>query len=312
MLNINAKVQRIAVFSHIRPDGDTLGSMLGLANSLISAGKTVEMFCDGEIPDTFCILAGCELINATEFTAYDMLISVDCADIFRLGRYRDVFLAHKKTLNIDHHITNTRFAVENCIRAAASTCEIVYALIKDAGLPVDKRIAECLYSGILTDTGNFAQNNTTKESHIAAAELIGYGLDIEFLSDTMLSLTSKEKLKLIAYGISSMRFYSAERICLILIRQADLDRYGLKNTETDGIIRYAINCKGVLVGICLTESAPDVFKVSLRSKRTVNIANAAAAFGGGGHKQAAGCVLSGPAEEVIERIVRASELEIPL
>jgi len=312
MFEIPEKADKIAIFAHIRPDGDTLGGVLALGLSLKLAGRDVDMFCDSEIPEFYMILDGIKLINSEPYSEYDMLIAVDCADPPRLGVYARRFLAHPNTLNIDHHYTNTKYAKTNAVVPSASCCEIIYSGLKDNGLPINKNIAECIYCGIVTDTGNFAQSNTTKNSFAVTAELLDYGIDVEFLSDAFLNQKPYARHLLVAKSIQNMRFFCNGKICIVTIRLADLNEFGLNIQDTEGIIRYAIGCTGVLAGICLTESTPNTYKVSLRSKRSVDISAAAERFGGGGHKQAAGCVVSGALEEVIEKLVRAAELELPL
>lgn len=307
MINLEG-IKKIALFTHIRPDGDALGSMNGLALALRKMGLQVDCYCDSDIPPLLSFLPNIHNIqNGAIDKDYDMLISVDCADELRLGKYKDFFLKHPVTVNIDHHMTNTNYAKVNIIKSTSSSCELVYEVIKSLGISFDDNIALNLYVGTVTDTGHFTQANTTSGAHFAAGELIKYNIDIEYLSQKLFKEISKEKLMLIKDCISDMRFYSGDRISLIGINQEMLSKYNLDINETEGIINYAINIRGVLIGVCLTESAKNSYKVSLRSKNGVNVADVAAAFGGGGHLQAAGFMINGCYEDVIERIIQACE-----
>ncbi|NLC17032.1 MAG: bifunctional oligoribonuclease/PAP phosphatase NrnA [Clostridiales bacterium] len=307
MINLKG-IKNIALFTHIRPDGDALGSMNGLALALRKKGLKVDCYCDSEIPVILSFLPNVGNIQNGALTKnYDMMISVDCADEFRLGKYKDVYLKHANTVNIDHHMTNTSYAKHNIIKNLSSSCELVFGLIKSLNIKLNDEIALNLYVGIITDTGHFTQANTTSGAHLAAAELIKYNIDIEYFSQKLFKEISKEKLMLIKDCIMDMRFFSSDRISLISINQALLKKYNLEMNETEGIINYAINIQGVMIGVCLTESAKNAYKVSLRSKKGVNIADIAAMFGGGGHLQAAGFMINGSYEDVIERIIKECE-----
>lgn len=304
------KIKTVAIFTHIRPDGDALGSMLGLMLALRKKGLIADCFCDSPIPSALEIIPGADTINNPEAAQYDMLIAVDCADEFRLGKYKDIFLKHKNTVNIDHHMTNNSYAKHNIIKPYASTCEMIYDIVKEQGIELDRDIAMSLYVGIMTDTGQFSQSNTTPHSHIAAADLVSYGIDIEYISQKVFKETSKQKLMLINDCISSMRFYEDDKIAIITIKEEDLQRHDLDTNDTEGIINYAINVSGVMIGACLTQSSDKAYKVSLRSKKGINVADIAKDFGGGGHIQAAGLMLNGYLEDVIERLVRRCVIEL--
>ncbi len=307
MINLNG-IKRAALFTHIRPDGDALGSMNGLGLALKKKGIEVDCYCDSEVPALLSFLPNANnVLSGTLNGNYDVFISIDCADEYRLGKYKDAFLKHPNSINIDHHVTNTNYAKTNLIKNLSSSCELIFEVLKALQLEIDDEIALALYVGMVTDTGHFTQANTTSGSHIAAAELIKYNIDIEYISQKLFKEISKDKLMLIKDCITSMRFFSKDRISFIGIKSDMLKQYNLEINETEGIINYAINISGVLIGICLTESAKNAYKVSLRSKKGVNVAEVASIFGGGGHVQAAGFMVNGCFEDVIERIVKACE-----
>lgn len=312
MINLNG-IKKAAIFTHIRPDGDALGSMLGLYFALKKKGVYTDCYCDSELPPRMKFLPDSDLImNSAMQDNYDLMISVDCGDEFRLGKYKDAFLKHHNTVNIDHHLTNTNYAKINIIKNASSTCEIIFDIIQILKIGFDNNSALCLYVGMVTDTGHFTQANTTRGVHLAAAELVKYGIDIEDISKRLFKEISKDKLMLIKDCINDMRFFCDDKIALIGIKNASLKKHNLDISETEGIINYAIDISGVSIGVCLTESANNAYKVSLRSRKGVSVANVASAFGGGGHIQAAGFMINGCFEDVIERIVQACEKELNL
>ncbi|MDR0855871.1 MAG: bifunctional oligoribonuclease/PAP phosphatase NrnA [Clostridiales bacterium] len=305
------KGNTVAIFAHVRPDGDTLGSMLGLYNALISAGVTVHLFCDSPIPPSFARLSGYFAINAVPFGSYDTLVAVDVADSARLGKYQQEFARHPYTVCIDHHVTNPRYAKVNLVESCAATCELVYRTLVQEGLPVDRAVAECLYTGIITDTGCFAQSNTTPRTFAIAQELLAYGIDASELYDRFIALLPYGKLKLIAHVIDTMRFFENGRIALGLIALKDFKAYGVAPHDTEGIVRYPFYCNGVQIAVLLSEATPHDFKISLRSRAPIDVSAVATQFCGGGHSRAAGGQLSGLTEEVVETVVRACALELP-
>lgn len=305
-----SKSRNIALFSHVRPDGDTLGSMLALRQALISMGKTVCTFCDSPTPQYLSFLTGAETINAVVSGAFDTCISLDCADEMRLGKFKPLFFSAALTANVDHHRTNTLYAKVNIVRESASTCEIIYGILKEMQVVFTQEIAECLYTGISTDTGNFGQSNTTPESHLTAAHLMECGVDVEQLSNRLFKEVRLEKLRLIGDCISGMRLFGDGLISVMSVQKSDLDRRGLTLADTEGIINYALNIKGVAIGVCLTQDEGNKYKVSLRSKNKVDVSAVAGYFGGGGHLQASGCVVTGMLEEVIEKLVRQCRLTL--
>lgn len=309
MLNFNG-VKTIALISHIRPDGDTLGSSLALFHVLKNRGYICECFCDSPIPDALKVLPGCENVNKSPFSKYDMLISLDCADIKRLGKYAPDFIKHNNTLNIDHHMTNDMFASVNIVQNCGSTAEIVYKEIIALSFPITKEAAICLYAGIITDTGNFMHSNTTAESLLISSKLVENGADTEFLARKLIKEMSINKFGLIRRCLNNIRFFKNGEISFICITMRDLADCGVPSYETEGIINYALNIHGVKIAVCITESSQNSFKVSLRSNDKIDVSRVAGRFGGGGHKQASGCVVNGVLEDVVDKLVYAASTEL--
>lgn len=309
MLNFNG-VKNIALFSHIRPDGDTLGSSLALYHILRDRGFECDCFCDSPIPDALKILPGCDSVNKAPFGSYDMLISLDCADIKRLGKYAPDFVRHNNTVNIDHHMTNDHFAMVNIVQNCGSTAEIVYKEVTGLSFPIAKDAAICLYAGIITDTGNFMHSNTTAESLRISSKLVESGADTEFLARKLIKEMSVNKFELVRRCLNNIRFFNNGQISFICITMRDLSECGVPSYETEGIINYALNIQGVKIAVCITESSQNSFKVSLRSNDKIDVSRVAGRFGGGGHKQASGCVVNGVLEDVVDKLVFAASTEL--
>lgn len=296
--------QKILIVGHVRPDGDCLGA--GLALKLLAAkfDRTADFLCDSALPEHYRFLPGFDTVNVKTCDDYDLLVTVDCADESRLGCYGEL-LRRVESVNIDHHITNTGFGSINIVKEYSSTCEILSELLSARG-QLDQTMASLLYVGMSTDTGHFAHNNTNARVLRNAAMLLDFGFDAYQIVKNLYRSNSLAKTKLIGTAIESMRFFAQNKICIISIFQRDLVRCGCTLADTEGLIDYAVAIKDVDVAICLSQQAGNKYKVSFRSK-SCDISKAAAAFGGGGHKQAAGCNAMGRFDYVIGKLLRAVE-----
>lgn len=304
------KSSRIAVTSHLNPDGDNIGSSLAMCIALAKLEKQVDFILDDSIPETYRFLKGAkEVQSRTSFADldYDLLISMDCGDLERLGRV--AVLAEKTQLvNIDHHISNTRFGSINLVEEKASaTAEIAYKLIKSMGIFIDKDMAECIYTGIVTDTGMFQYSNTTEETHSIAAELIIAGVNPSYIFNQVYQNNQKEKILLMKEALKSLEFFADDKVSCITISREQMDRISKEDLDTEGLINLARDISTVEVAIFLKEKEPNVIKVSLRSKSKVDVCAIVQSFGGGGHIRAAGCTIKGTMEQAKEMLLKAIE-----
>lgn len=302
--------KKTAVFCHMRPDGDTLGSAFALRFALKHGA---DVFCDSGTTDYYDIIPGITGLNPKEFVpaAYDLLIAVDCADAQRLGRHTAAFLKHQNTVNIDHHYTNDSFARLNYVApGASSTGEIIYNLLNEAGLELSRDIAVCLYIAICTDTGNFTHSNTTSEVYMMAAGLLKYQIDVPYLNAKLYKEMSACRLRLLAKTLDTLKLYEDGKIAAIEITLKSFAECGCKGGDTEGFVEYAVNCRGALIGLLISEIARDSYKVSLRSKAGIDVSRIAAAFNGGGHKQAAGCLIGGKLPDLIDKLIFECKKEI--
>jgi phosphoesterase RecJ-like protein len=302
------EAKSIAILCHIRPDGDTLGSALSLKNA-VQKGRKCDVYCDDGIPGKFDFLKGFQEIKSGEMGRYDLMICVDCSDLNRLGRYSSVVKYHNNTINIDHHISNEKFAHINCVMDMSSTCEIIFNLIKFLGIEPDAEVYKCLYCGLSTDTGNFSHSNTTHATFEVAAELVKHIGDVSLITQRLYKDISKSRLLLLGHVLSNIKFYIGDKMAILTVFLNDLERFGCTGHDTEGFVDYAINIIGVEVGAILLECERGGYKVSLRSKRA-DVCKIASQFGGGGHIHASGCMLFGDYEEAVDKLVRNAEFYI--
>lgn len=289
------KNKRIALVGHIMPDGDTTGSCLALGYALEKMGKDVYLFCQDDIPYNLCFLEGANTFHKESFPNnmnFDVVVALDCSDLARLGEFQCLLDLSNHTINIDHHISNTNFAKINWVNPeAAATCELVYELIDSMKTSIDLNIANALYTGLSTDTGNFSFSNTTSKTHRIVAELINIGVRPDYISNNVYRNNSLERVKLIARVIGTIQLYENGQISTIEVTNDMLFKVGAEQEESSGMVDYAKNIRGVELALFFKEQEDDQIKVSMRSKETVDCNALAHIFGGGGHERAAGCTI---------------------
>lgn len=313
IINEINKCSKIAVTSHVTPDGDNVGSSLALCLALQKLGKQADFILEDNIPEVYRFLKGAKEVKSyTSFADldYELLISMDCGDLERLGQVKELALK-LQTINIDHHVSNTRFGSINLVEENASaTAEIAYKLIKSMGIFIDKDIAECIYTGIVTDTGMFQYSNTTEETHSVAAELIIAGVNPSEIFNKVYQNSPKEKVLLMKEALQSLEFYCDDRVSCISISKDQLERISTEELDTEGIVNLARDIESVEVAAFLKEKQDNVIKVSLRSKSIVDVCVIAKGFGGGGHIRAAGCTIQGSLQQAKEQLLEAIKKQI--
>ena len=295
------KYNSFALFCHVRPDGDTLGSACALARVLSTMGKRVEVFCADAIPERFSFLGIDKIVKSEFFGEYELHIAIDCAEEGRMGDMFSCFINNKNTLVIDHHISNTRFARENYVSETAANCENIYDIICELGVDFDSLTSNMLAMGILTDTGNFKHRNVTAKTLYTTSKLVEKGANLNEISYYMFTKQSKERAKLFGLVMSKIRYLLDGEFAVALISQEDLTISCAKKDETEGFIDFIMGIDQVKVGATLLELEKNKYKISLRSKGT-DVNAVASVFGGGGHTVASGCQISGEYEEVVDRL----------
>ncbi len=281
----------IAILPHVFADGDALGSSFALALALSAMGKNADVLLEEKVPLLYDFLPGRHFssVYVKSEKRYDLALALDCGDMERLGRRKEVFDSANSTANIDHHNTNTGFAVQNHVdTTSSSTGEIIFTLLDKMGHKAGADVAVNLYAAISTDTGGFRYSNTTPRTHIIASELIGQGVDVAELSRTVFDTASYEKVKLTGAAIQSLELIENGRIAVMTLTNEMISKTGAGEEDSDGIINIARNIRGVEAAVMLRQLDNGEIKVNLRSNKYVDVSAVAGRFSGGGHKRAAG------------------------
>lgn len=299
------EVKNVTILTHARPDGDCMGAGFGLCYFLRSRGVMANILNADGFPERFSFLH--EGYKPQDFSE-QCVISVDVASAQLLGGGLSQY-ADRVDISIDHHFSNKLFAKHNYVDGSASAaCLLIYEVIKLMGGEIDPLIASCLYTGIATDTGCFMYENTTPAAHRAASELIERGARMTEINRLMFQIKSRGRLFAEQELVSKMLFGKDDRVSLIAITTDIMERYGIDLSELDCFAGIPLSVEGVEIGITIKQQPddPESFRVSIRTV-SVDASAIAAEFGGGGHIRAAGCSVSGTAEEVAEKVILAAE-----
>lgn len=298
-----ARATRVLLLTHIAPDGDAVGSTLGFGLALRAAGKDVMYVCADPIPDTFRFLPAYGEFATAPRGAYDLIASLDVADLGRLGSVGEK-LTQPIDLLFDHHVTNPGFADINLIDvAAASTAELVTALLEPLGLSLTKSAAECLLAGLITDTMGFRTSSTTANTLAFAQRLIHAGASLPEIYDRVFFKRSIYAIRLWAAGLANIKL--EHRIVWTTIPLTAREAAHYHGQGDADLVSVLQSVREADVAVILTERPDGKVKVSWRAVPGINVAAIAANFGGGGHVAAAGAEISGALDEV-ERIVLAA------
>ncbi|KPU28386.1 3'-5' oligoribonuclease A [Caloranaerobacter sp. TR13] len=296
----------ICLVSHIHPDGDSIGSLLGLGLALESINKKVAMLKIDDIPYKYRFLPGISKIKSYgENEKFDLLIILDCSDLDRLGSFKYIIDKAKYIVNIDHHISNTNYGDINIINHEASaTGELVYNILKCLNLYIDKEIATCLYVAIATDTGSFRYDNTHSETHYIASKLLEKQIDLKRITFEVFQNKKLASTKLFIEALNTLNLYYDDKLAVVQVTQQMLKRNNAEFNDIDGIVEYIRDIETVEVACILKEIEKNEVKVGLRSKRYVNVADIAKVFQGGGHIRASGCTIYSNITEAKELLVK--------
>ena len=314
MLNkILSDVRTIAISGHVRPDGDCVGSCIGLYQYIKEnfTEKKVDVYLE-EIPEAFtCLKATKEICHeiSDEKVQYDLFFCLDCGDKERLGFSGELFDNAKYTYCIDHHISNTGFAQESYVVSdASSTSELVYNLLEDEKISLDT--ANALYLGIVHDTGVFQYSCATPSTFRIAARLLEKGVDApRMIQDTYYEKSYAQNQILGRALLESILFMNGTCIASYVTKKV-MDFYGVDAKDLDGIVSQLRITKGVEVAIFMYEIESNTYKVSLRSKNYIDVSKFAQYFGGGGHKKAAGLTMIGRPHDVINNLSEQIEVQM--
>jgi phosphoesterase RecJ-like protein len=318
MNKINAELigaKRIAIAGHIRPDGDCIGSCTALylylkQNKEEFGIDQVDVYLE-PFGNEFRILTGVEEIKHTYESEeiYDLFISLDCGSLDRLGNALKFYNTAKKTINIDHHISNQSFGkVNHVVADASSTCEVLFTLMDEDR--ITKEIAEALYVGIIHDTGVFKHSNTSEKTMNIAGKLISKGIDFSELIDESFYAKTYIQNQILGRCLMESILVLDGKIVFASINRRMLDFYEASSSDLDGIIDQLRVTKDTEVAIFVYETDFHEFKVSMRSNGEVNVSKIAVYFGGGGHIKAAGCSMKGSLHDVINNLTPHIEAQL--
>lgn len=291
---------KILILTHRSPDGDTIGSGYALAMALRKLGKNVKVDCTDPFPEKYSYFT--DKLEKLEFDE-EFVVSVDIADTKLLGEKLSDY-ADKIDLCIDHHGSNTKYAKEYYVEAsAAAAAQVIAKLIRLMNVEFDKDIANAIYTGITTDTGCFRYTNVTAETHRIAADMIDCGAESGMINRLMFETKSRSRLEIERRVMDSIQFYLDGR-CAIAYATVDMMKEsGAVDSDMEGVSSLPRQIEGVMAGITLREKNNGKFKVSVRTTDELDASAICANFGGGGHKAAAGCMITGTLNEAIEQII---------
>lgn len=292
----------ILILCHRNPDGDTLGSGFGLHFALKQLGKRSRVLCNDPIPPKMEYLRDND--TGPDFPPH-FVVSVDIADEQLFGDALTPYCGGVD-LAIDHHPSNSMFARETFLDAgAAATCEIIYHLLSDMEVSITQQIADCLYTGIATDTGCFKFANVIPDTHRIAASLIEKGCRFHQINKLLFESKTLGMMELERQALNTLEFHDENRIALICVTLDMLRKTGVSEAELDGISGIPRKIEGVQVGVTIKERAENEYKLSIRSSELLDASKFCALFGGGGHARAAGCTIFGTLPEVREKVLAA-------
>ncbi|HZX20959.1 MAG TPA: bifunctional oligoribonuclease/PAP phosphatase NrnA [Clostridia bacterium] len=286
----------IAIASHIDPDGDSIGSILALWLALKQKCENVEVFIDDTLPRKYSFLPQSGYIKKYGDVGekeFDLFFALDCGNKARLGRGAKTMEKSKTVVNIDHHISNTEFGDINIIDVnSSSTCEMIYSIIKDMGLTIDKQIATCIYMGIITDSGNFMYDNVTERTHMIVAELMKTDMAKQDIIYNLYQKKSINSLRFLGYSLTNMDLELGGRLAIFQISSDLLKRFNIPDDDMEGLVNYGRDIEDIDIAVTMMEKGDNKIKLSFRSKHDdVDVRALAQLFNGGGHKKASGAVL---------------------
>ena len=298
------KAETIVILTHETPDGDAIGSSLAMKLAVKQLGKEADVIMPKH-SRTFEFLPEANTIKVqSEIERYDLAISLDCADLKRLAG-AEYFESAKRKIQIDHHSINTMFADHNFVNPVApACCEILIGMFEYLGIEITQELGTCIIAGIITDTGGFQYADVTAETFEFAAELLRKGVNISNVYQKVLSTNTKPNFELSRLVSNRMEFFEDGKIAFTYMNLEDEKKAGAQEGDHEGLVNIGRNIEGVEVSVFIREKeGANGYKISLRSKEYVNVADVALMLGGGGHIRAAGCFLVGTVEEVKAKVL---------
>jgi len=301
-----AKARTALVMCHVDPDADTVGSMVAMMLILKGLGKRVKMLSLDPLPHTYDFLPHVREIKChiSANERFDVAITVDAGDVGRLGGL--LLKNHSKlVINIDHHPDNTMYGGINLVEKVSSTAELIYDLCKYLKVPITKDIATCLYTAIITDTGNFRYENTAVSTFNIAADLVKSGASPSIIASAIYENNPVSSLRLLALSLNRIRTAFGGKVVWSVVTLSMIKSANAAGEDITGIVDHIRSVMGASVAILFREEPAGLIKINLRSRNKVNVGKIANSLGGGGHARASGVVMRGPLNSVIKKVLNA-------
>lgn len=309
ILTVIKEASNIAISAHTNPDGDAIGAMVAMGHICAYYNKKYTILLEEPSRDFKTLTDTCICKKDLEENV-DTFIALDCGDVDRLVGYELYFKKAHQTINIDHHITNTGYALHNYVHPeASSTSELIYKLIEQGQIEMTVEMAKALYTGLITDTGGFMHSCTHPSTHLAAAHIIKLPFNFSEIYETLIHAKTMETVRLQSKAVNRLKKLGQEGVYLTYITEQDLEEIGASKEDMDGVVSYLKTIKGTNLVALIYPKGEKVgtYKLSMRSNPPYDVAHFCKQFGGGGHTRAAGATLEGPLSEVITRIEMAIE-----
>lgn len=292
----------IALISHLDPDGDNLGSLTALSRSLLNLGKKVYPIEFDKIPENLKFLPNLDLLSDNTDININMIICLDCANYERLGQIDELFNRAKYRINIDHHQSNEFYGDVNIVKKGySSTCELVFDLINEINLPIDKDISMSLLTGISTDTGRFLYSATTADTLAKASRLVENGADMMKINE-LIYQSKKFEAQLLENEILSKTEIYNDYVAFSFVMTDQLNKYNVEISDIDSVINTFRDTDKIKISVLIKQQTENEYKVSFRSKGNIDVGLIAKNLGGGGHKNAAATRITGDFETVSNKI----------
>ncbi|PIU19236.1 MAG: bifunctional oligoribonuclease/PAP phosphatase NrnA [Elusimicrobia bacterium CG08_land_8_20_14_0_20_59_10] len=289
---------------HLNPDGDTIGCMLAIGSVLKRLGKKVWLFSQDPVPDNLAFLPNARAIKSRlPASRFDVAILLECSTPARGGALEPVLRRSGKIINIDHHKTSEFYGDINIVEPhSSSTAEIVYRLFYNMKVNISRREAACLYTGMVTDTGRFHFAATSPRTLEVASRLLETGFKFSHVNDLLYATKARESLKILGRALESLELKAGGRLAVLTLRQEDFKAFDARSEHSESVINYGLMPPGVKAAVMFREE-PELVNVTFRSVGHLDVSMVAKSFGGGGHRNAAGCRLKGTLQAAREQVL---------
>jgi len=301
------RAERIFLITHLNPDGDAIGSLLACSVYLKERNRSVTAYMRDPLPENFLFLPGVDLLvhDLTRFrgSRYDVCLVLDSTDWERVGGRPDSEIDLGTVVNIDHHVSNREFGDLNLVDPTASaTAEIIFDILNEMGGPVSRDVATCVYTGIMSDTGSFTYSNTNARAFEISKTLVDWGVRPDMVAEQINESYSIARLEMLREALCTLEFSDDMTIGAMTISQEMFRKTNSGPDIIEGFIDYPRFVAGVKVAVLFRELPEGGYKVSFRSRSSLDVSRVAAHFGGGGHTNASGCTVHMPLDEVKKRV----------